>query len=289
MDIQHLKGKTRTLRYGSNGNDVAEFQKGLNLLPSSLAQLKTDGIYGSKTTARVREFQQGNGLVPDGVTGPYTWEQFFQLLASILQGGSPLPPAAASMISDGMRAAILMIAQQHLGKVNFLSLDANQRPKGLDFLIHMFQVAANLPLTEKNFFDPVKKIWTQEPWVYQPTEQRKSWCGIFCVYCYRLAGVPVYWDLKYGKPSEPALKLNKIGKGLSPQQWRNNIRLADIGCVTKKNHHFLIEEIGSGPVPRFTTIDGNQDAGAIVRYWKTDAKAHHVEGGTGFNYYSIGL
>lgn len=292
MTLQLQQGRTRTLRYGAVGNEVAELQKGLNLLPSNLARLKTDGIYGDKTTARVREFQKSNSLLVDGVTGPYTWAQFFQLLAGLLQGENPLAPAPYFGISDVIRGAILMIAQQHLGRVDFqpppgVNL-ATWKPKGLEFLIHMFMVAANLPLTEKNFWDPKKKIWTQEPWVYKPDEPRKSWCGIFCVYCYKLAGVPVVWDLSNGRPSYP-VKITKIGSDLTPQQWRANIRPGDIGCVSKKNHHFLIEEIGSGPEPRFTTIDGNQEFGRIVRYWMSDPDAHHVAGGTGFGYYSIRL
>ena len=274
----------RTLRYGSTGADVAKLQAGLNLLPSILPQLKIDGIYGPKTTGRVKEFQNANGLVPDGVTGQFTWEKFLELLQQVQQGGAagipglPGPPPPAVEL---LQPIILTIAQQHLGMVDFLQL-VGGRPKGLDFLIHMFKVAANATLTDKNFIDPKTKAWTQEPWINSPTEQRKSWGGIFCVYCYRMAGLTnAHWDLGSGKPSPGFIELNQW----SPN-FVANIRPADIGCVASKSHHFLIEEIGGGKAPSLTTLDGNQDAGRILRIWSSEAKAHRV-GKDNFNYYSI--
>jgi hypothetical protein len=56
--------------------------------------------------------------------------------------------------------------------------------------------------------------------------------------------------------------------------------------VAKKNHHFLIETVGTGPVPRMTTIDGNQTAGQINRIPSGSADAHQV-GVDNFNYYSL--
>ncbi|KGK91326.1 hypothetical protein DP73_04180 [Desulfosporosinus sp. HMP52] len=63
--------KLRTLRRGTWGDDV-------RLLQTSLISLgynpgPNDGIFGSKTTAAVIQFQQNNGLVPDGIVGPLTW------------------------------------------------------------------------------------------------------------------------------------------------------------------------------------------------------------------------
>jgi Putative peptidoglycan binding domain len=273
----------RTLRYGSTGDDVTKLQNGLNLLPSSLAALKTDGVYGSKTTARVREFQGANSLVPDGVAGPLTWEKFVELLAQVQQGGMPSVPGLSSPSStavDLLRPVILIIAQQHFGLVDFQQL-VGGRPKGIDFLIHMFQVAAGATLTDQNFIDPNTLAWTQQPWIGNPGEQRKSWCGIFCVYCYKKAGLDASWNLGNGRPSGP-IQLNTW----SPS-FATNIRPADIGCVASQNHHFLIEEVGGGMAPSMTTIDGNQDYGRILRVWSSDAKAHRV-GKDNFNYYSLG-
>ena len=268
----------RTLRYGSSGAEVAELQKGLNLLPSKLQKLKVDGVYGSKTTTRVREFQGTNGLAPDGVTGPLTWEMFLNLLAQIQQG-LPVPPGLPESAADVLRPVVLMIAQQHFGAVDFKQQQGG-KPKGLGFLIEMFQLAANVTLSEENFKDPKSKAWIWEPWVGHPS-QRKSWCGIFCVYCYRRAGLNVSWNLGTGKPYG-SVRLNSW----SPS-FATDIRQADMGCVASKNHHFLIESVGSnGASAGLTTIDGNQEWGRIQRRWSSNANAHRV-GKDNFNYYSF--
>jgi peptidoglycan hydrolase-like protein with peptidoglycan-binding domain len=53
----------RTLRWGLSGDDVKALQKNLGLN-------NTDGIYGSWTMAKVKEWQVKNGLNADGVFGP---------------------------------------------------------------------------------------------------------------------------------------------------------------------------------------------------------------------------
>lgn len=271
----------RTLRFGSVGDDVRTLQNGLNVLVASWPALETDGIYGPKTTARVREFQSGNGLVPDGVVGPLSWTKFFELLDQALQGGVPtLPeiPAPGGGL-DLFRALILTIAKQHVGVVDFSQL-VGGRPQGIDFLILMFQIAAGVTLTDANFIDNKTKAWTQTPWVSRPDEDRKSWCGIFCVYCYKMAGLSATWDLKNGKPVGP-IQLNSF----SPT-FVSNIQPADIGCVQTKSHHFLIESVGAGKVPAMTTIDGNQNWGQIIGIPSSSSNAHRVLKDN-FNYYSI--
>ena len=55
---------------GSTGNTVTVIQK--KLIRWGYLDGEADGIYGSRTTAAVRRFQQRNGLTPDGKAGPAT-------------------------------------------------------------------------------------------------------------------------------------------------------------------------------------------------------------------------
>lgn len=62
----------RTIKRGTSGMDVAYCQNLLNQrLPTR--PLWVDGIFGMKTEAAVRQFQQSRQLVADGIVGPKTW------------------------------------------------------------------------------------------------------------------------------------------------------------------------------------------------------------------------
>lgn len=58
------------ISYGSQGSDVTELQK---LLNQNGYSLDTDGIFGSKTQAAVKDYQQKNNLSVDGIVGNNTW------------------------------------------------------------------------------------------------------------------------------------------------------------------------------------------------------------------------
>ena len=57
--------------YGSRGSEVTELQKLLN--QKGNYNLATDGIYGDKTQAAVKDYQQKNNLSVDGIAGNQTW------------------------------------------------------------------------------------------------------------------------------------------------------------------------------------------------------------------------
>lgn len=61
-----------TLRRGSTGDDVVYVQRLLNDI--NKANLTVDGIFGDRTEAAVKSFQETNKLAVDGIVGPNTWK-----------------------------------------------------------------------------------------------------------------------------------------------------------------------------------------------------------------------
>ena len=87
MDI--LNAIQSALAINSQGMQVSYLQDTLNRLPSNdpwsssaSLPLKADGIFGSKTATRVRQFQSRNGLDPDGVVGTLTRAKLVAQVAS---------------------------------------------------------------------------------------------------------------------------------------------------------------------------------------------------------------
>jgi hypothetical protein len=61
-----------TIRQGDTGETASKLQ---TLLKSnSVYQDRVDGVFGLRTKSSVIQFQQAEGLEPDGVVGPKTWE-----------------------------------------------------------------------------------------------------------------------------------------------------------------------------------------------------------------------
>jgi peptidoglycan hydrolase-like protein with peptidoglycan-binding domain len=70
-----------TISQGATGEPVRRAQRALRRTPN--LSIVVDGSFGPATHAAVVEFQQGAGLVADGVVGPLTW--------NALPGGGPMP------------------------------------------------------------------------------------------------------------------------------------------------------------------------------------------------------
>ena len=75
------------LRRGSTGPNVVVVQVSLNRIAQNypaIPKLATvDGIYGSRTEASVRVFQQVFGLTPDGIVGKATWYALVRLYTAV--------------------------------------------------------------------------------------------------------------------------------------------------------------------------------------------------------------
>lgn len=75
------------LRQGSTGPNVVVLQVSLNRIAQSypaIPKISTvDGIYGSRTEASVRAFQQIFGLNADGIVGPATWYAIVRLYTAV--------------------------------------------------------------------------------------------------------------------------------------------------------------------------------------------------------------
>jgi len=75
------------LRVGSTGPNVVVLQASLNRISQNYPAIPkisaVDGIFGSRTEAAVRTFQQIFGLTPDGIVGPATWYEVVRLYTGV--------------------------------------------------------------------------------------------------------------------------------------------------------------------------------------------------------------
>ena len=75
------------LRRGSSGPPVVVIQVELNRIAQNYPAIpkipEVDGIFGSRTEAAVRAFQQIFDLTPDGVVGPATWYALVRLYTAV--------------------------------------------------------------------------------------------------------------------------------------------------------------------------------------------------------------
>ena len=76
------------LRQGSRGPNVVTVQVELNRIAQNYPAIPkipvVDGIYGPRTEAAVRKFQEIFNLTPDGIVGPATWYALVRLYTGVL-------------------------------------------------------------------------------------------------------------------------------------------------------------------------------------------------------------
>ena len=77
------------LRQGSNGPNVVVIQVALNRIAQNYPAIPkipaVDGVFGSKTEASVRKFQEIFGLAADGIVGPGTWYEIVRLYTAVTE------------------------------------------------------------------------------------------------------------------------------------------------------------------------------------------------------------
>ena len=83
-----------TIAPGATGAVVRRLQRALRRTPD--LGLVVDGIFSSQVETAVREFQQGAGLVVDGIVGPLTWDA--------LPDGGPMPTLKEGDSGDVVRS-----------------------------------------------------------------------------------------------------------------------------------------------------------------------------------------
>jgi len=79
-----------TIGPGASGEPVRRAQRALRRTPD--LGLTVDGVFGPKTEAAVKLFQQGSGLTVDGIVGPQTWQA--------LRDGGPMPTLQQGSTGD---------------------------------------------------------------------------------------------------------------------------------------------------------------------------------------------
>jgi lysozyme family protein len=95
-----------TIALGATGEAVRRLQRALRRTPNP--GVVVDGLFGPKTQAAVKGFQQDAGLVVDGVVGPLTW--------AALPNGGPMPTLQAGSTGDVVRSLQRVLANGASGQ-----------------------------------------------------------------------------------------------------------------------------------------------------------------------------
>ena len=83
-----------TIGPGATGEVVRRLERALRRTPD--VAIAVDGLFSSQVETAVKEFQQGAGLVVDGIVGPLTW--------NALPDGGPMPTLEEGASGDIVRS-----------------------------------------------------------------------------------------------------------------------------------------------------------------------------------------
>src|SRR3954463_13332960 len=104
-----------TIRLGATGKVVRRLQRALRRTPNPT--LSVDGVFSPQLEAVVKDFQEGAGLVADGIVGPLTW--------NALPDGRPMP-----VLKEGSSGDVVRSLQRVL--TNGASGQWGTTPQGID-------------------------------------------------------------------------------------------------------------------------------------------------------------
>ena len=104
-----------TIGPGATGAVVRRLQRALRRTPD--LGLAVDGIFSSQLEVAVKQFQQGAGLVVDGIVGPLTW--------NALPDGGPMPTLKEGDSGDVVRSLQTVLTNGAPG-------DWGTTPQGID-------------------------------------------------------------------------------------------------------------------------------------------------------------
>ena len=124
-----------TIKLGDTGDEVRRLQR-VFARDKTLGPEEVTGTFGPQTEQAVKDFQQSNGLVVDGVVGPITWGLIhpYREASPMLQAGS-LGPVVA-MLQD-----VLKTGFGYTGAIDGIFGPATET------VVRSFQSDAGLPAT----------------------------------------------------------------------------------------------------------------------------------------------
>jgi peptidoglycan hydrolase-like protein with peptidoglycan-binding domain len=103
-----------TIGPGATGDVVRRLQRALRRTPDLIS---VDGVFGPQLEAAVKSFQEGAGLLVDGIVGPLTW--------NALPDGGPMP-----VLREGSSGALVQSLQRVL--TNGAPGEWGTTPQGID-------------------------------------------------------------------------------------------------------------------------------------------------------------
>lgn len=154
------------LRTGSTGPSVVVLQVSLNRIARSYPAIPkipaNDGIFGSRTEASVRAFQEIFNLTPDGIVGPATWYKIVRIytavtaLSELRSQGQQFysinwsPPTVLQVGNSGQKVRLLQymlsVLSEYIPSIPSLSVDGIYGPATRS-AVQAFQRRAGLPET----------------------------------------------------------------------------------------------------------------------------------------------